>query len=336
MDKFKIGHLVDYFIKVNKEGVSFKSLSQEDMLSLAILSVFDKKGKTVKTTQYTYERPDDVISQDEFNMTKAEYEKTAKQIEKAIKKEVGKDFSALKVPTYEDLQAMMKDDNKIDFEEIHAFAREGVIVNSTAKKPEFHGIPEKAKSNEVPLETMSDFVSSVANDDERYAVIEKFENMTDEEYNNFYKSMFKVPEDTTQRIAEFKPETDVAYNKQDGLNGIQFNSHGQKIFRINSNAGMYESYKYADADDTRFSEMMRYNENGYKIEYWKQESYRDEKGNSVPCYRVYILNEDEKVQKIATVPEGIDNSKDIQDFNDFNFYQQYCRYYDKLDENGKL
>lgn len=335
MDKFKIGHLVDYFLKINKGSTSYTDLSQEDKVTLAILSVFDTKGKTVKTLQYTYERPDEAISQEEFNMTKAEYEKTAAQIRKAIKKEAGKDFSELKMPTYEELQAMMKDDNKIDFTELHTFAREGVVQPSTAKKPEFHGLPEKTAANDIPPEAMQDFVSKVANDDDKYAIIEKFENMTDEEYQAFIKNLPDVPPEIKSEIEKFKPDTDVAFNKQNGRDGIQFNKHGQKIFRINGNAGVYESYTYASENDTRFDTMMRYNANSYKTEYWKAGTATDNSGNKVPIYTVYTLDENEKVVNMSTIPNEY-TSPEAKKFNDFNLYLQYVKYYEELDKNGQL
>ncbi len=335
MDKFKIGHLVDYFLKVNKSVTSYTDLSQEDKVTLAILSVFDTKGKTVKTLQYTYERPDETISQDEFNMTKAEYEKKAEQIKKELKKEAGKDFSEIKMPTYEDLQAMMKDDNKIDFTELHTFAREGVVQPSTAKKPEFHGLPERAATNKASIETMKDFVSKVANDDNKYAIIEKFENMTDAEYKEFVKNLPEIPAEIKSTIANFKPDTEVSFNKQNGLDGIQFNKHGQKIYRINGNAGVYESYTYASKDDTRFDSMMRYNANGYKTEYWKSGTAINKEGNKVPIYTVYSLDENEKVLNISTIPYEY-TSPEAKKFNDFNFYQQYVKYYEELDKNEQL
>lgn len=335
MDKFKIGHLVDYFLKVNKGATSYKDLSQEDKVTLAILSVFDTKGKSVKTLQYTYERPDEAISQEEFNMTKSEYEKKAEQIKKELKKEAGNDFSKIKMPTYEDLQAMMKDDNKIDFTELHTFAREGVVQPSTAKKPEFHGLPQKAATNKATIETMKDFVSEVANDDNKYAIIEKFENMTDTEYKAFIKNLPEIPADIKSTIANFNPDTEVAFNKQHGLDGIQFNKHGQKIFRINGNAGVYESYAYASNDDTRFDTMMRYNANGYKTEYWKGGTATDKEGNKVPIYTVYSLDENEKVINISTIPHEY-TSPETKKFNEFNFYQQYVKYYEELDKNEQL
>ena len=92
MDKFKISQLMDYFLKTNNTGTSYMDLSQEDLASLAILSVFDKKGQTIKTSNYTYERPDGVIDASEINVTKQEYEKAVKDIYKQIKKEAGKDI----------------------------------------------------------------------------------------------------------------------------------------------------------------------------------------------------------------------------------------------------
>lgn len=335
MDKFKIGHLVDYFLKVNHQCTSFKDLSQEDMLSLAILSIFDKGGKTVKTSSYSYERPNDVIDENEFNMTKKEYEKAAKQIQKAIKKEVGKEFTAMNIPSYEDLQAMMKDDKKIDFEELHFYAREGSIKNSNAQKPKFHGVPQKAQAS-VSLEAKKDFISEVADDDSKYAIIEKFENMSDAEYAKYVQlaKEYDIALSNLQTyINEFEPDKNVAFNRQDGVNGIQFNDNGQKIFRINGDAGVYESYKYENANDTRFSEMVRYNPNGYKTEYWQKTTFVDPNSPSDKQvgYIIYSLDENEKVTKISTFPEG--GSQD-QDFNDFMFYQKYCRYYDELDAKG--
>jgi len=335
MDKFKIGHLVDYFLKVNNQGTSFKDLSQEDMLSLAILSIFDKGGKTVKVSSYSYERPNDVIDENEFNLTKKEYEKAAKQIQKAIKKKVGKEFTALNIPSYEDLQAMMKDDKKIDFDELHFYAREGSVKNTNAQKPKFHGLPQKAQEN-LTLQEKQDFVSEVANDDTKYAIIEKFENMSDAEYRKYVdlaKEYDIALTNLQTHIDKFEPDKNVAYNRQDGLNGIQFNDKGQKVFRINGDAGVYESYKYENSNDTRFSEMMRYNADGYKTEYWQKSTYVDPNNPKEEHvgYIVYSLDENEKITKISTVPENFSQN---QEFNDFKFYQQYCRYYDELDKNG--
>ena len=336
MDKFKIGHLVDYFLKINKDGISYKDLSQEDKVTLAILSVFDTKGKTVKTSQYTYERPDEAISQDEFNMTKAEYEKKAEQIKKAIKKEAGKDFSEFKMPTYEELQAMMKDDNKIDFTELHTFAREGVVQPTTARKPKFHGLPEKTKTNEVPHDQMLDFVDKVAGDNAQYDIINKFQYMTNNEYETFVDNLPKIPTEIESEIKNFSPNTEVAFNKQEGRNGIQFNQHNQKIFRINGNAGVYESYTYASNDAKTFDTMMRYNVNGYKTEYWKATgTTTDEDGNTIPIYTVYSLDENEEVIKISTIPEQ-EQSPEIKNFNDFNFYKKYEKYYNELVNTGNL
>ena len=67
MDKFKISQLRDYFLKTNDTGVSYKDLSKEDLLSLAILSIFDKKGETIQGSQYSYERPDGIIDENELN-----------------------------------------------------------------------------------------------------------------------------------------------------------------------------------------------------------------------------------------------------------------------------
>lgn len=336
MDKFKIGHLVDYFLKINKDGISYKDLSQEDKVTLAILSVFDTKGKTVKTSQYTYERPDEAISQDEFNMTKAEYEKKAEQIKKAIKKEAGKDFSEFKMPTYEELQAMMKDDNKIDFTELHTFARGGVVQPTTAEKPKFHGLPEKAATNKATLEAMQEFVYTVGDNDDLYSIIQKFTNMTDDKYKAFVDNLLKIPADIKSEIENFKPDTEVAFNKQEGRDGIQFNQHNQKIFRINGNAGVYESYTYASNDAETFDTMMRYNANGYKTEYWKATgTTTDEDGNTTPIYTVYSLDENEEVIKISTIPEQ-EQSPEIKNFNDFNFYKKFEKYYEELESTDNL
>ena len=338
MDKFKIGHLVDYFMKVNKEGSSFKDLSQEDMLSLAILSIFDKGGKTVKTSSYSYERPNDVIDENEFNMTKKEYEKATKQIQKAIKKEVGKEFTALNIPTYEDLQAMMKDDKKVDFNEIHRFARDGVVKPTNTEKPKFHGIPQKTTTN-FSVEQMQDFVAEIANNDYKYEVVEKFNNMSNAEYDNFVEKIKKYDAqlaDVQTYINNFEPDKNVAYNKQNGVDGIQFNEDGQKIFRINGKAGVYESYKYESGKDTRFSEMVRYNANGYKTEYWKKMTYPNPENPSenLVGYFIYSLDENEKITKVSRFPSQFEFSEKYKDFNDFQLYQKYMRYYEELDRQG--
>ena len=334
MDKFKFSQLVDYFIKVNKGGTPISDLSQEDMMSLAILSIFDKGGQTVKTSNYSYERPNDLIDENEFNLTKAEYEKAAKQIQKAIKKEVGKEFSPLNMPSYEDLQAMMKDDKKIDFEELHLYAREGVIKPANAKKVEFHGLPALAETN-VTLQDKKDFVQKVADNDAEWAIIEKFNNMSDAEFNKYvklaqsYDATFK---DVQSYINEFEPDKNVSFNKQEGLNGEQFNDKGQRIFRIHGNAGVYESFKYdSDKSDAKFTQMMRYNPNGYKTEFWEMAG---EPTDNPVRYTVYSLDENEKITAVNIVPESVSNDQELQDYNDFKFFDKYSKYYNELEQNG--
>ena len=133
------------------------------------------------------------------------------------------------MPSYEDLQAMMKDDKKIDFEELHLYAREGVIKPANAKKVEFHGLPALAETN-ITLQDKKDFVQKVADNDAEWAIIEKFNNMSDAEFNKYvklaqsYDATFK---DVQSYINEFEPDKNVSFNKQEGLNGEQFNDKGQ-------------------------------------------------------------------------------------------------------------
>ena len=135
MDKFTIKGLMDYYLRTNSTGTAFRDLTQEDLASLAVLSIFDQKGQTVKTSSYSYERPDGFIDSSEFNVTREEYEKAVKNISKQIKKEIGADFTGVNIPSYDDMQAMLKGDNKISFSEINLFVRENIIREPGAEKP---------------------------------------------------------------------------------------------------------------------------------------------------------------------------------------------------------
>lgn len=62
--KFNINLLRDYFLKANiTENKGFGDLNNEELAGLAVLSIFDKSGKTVQTPSYSYEKPDGIIDQ---------------------------------------------------------------------------------------------------------------------------------------------------------------------------------------------------------------------------------------------------------------------------------
>lgn len=328
MDKFKISQLMDYFLKTNNVGTSYKDLSQEDLASLAILSVFDKKGQTIKTSNYTYERPDGVIDESELNVTKQEYEKAAKDIYKQIKKEVGKEFTGVNIPSYEDLQAMLKGDNKITFEELHLFAREGIIKKPGAEAPKPIVIPEKTGNNAKTPEQMQKFLDSVENDPSKIAAMERIDAKLAEAQNNGTTAFdFTGLTDKAQaEIDAFVPDNDAAYNVQEGLDGYQYNSKGQVVTRINNHAGAYEKYKYtSDKSNAKYSEMMRYNGNGYKTDYFHRETLTGKDGKSFKGVVIYHLDENEKVVRI-TYPEGAVHDERVDDFNDYNMLMQWLQY----------
>ena len=328
MDKFKISQLMDYFLKTNSVGTSYKDLSQEDLASLAILSVFDKKGQTIKTSNYRYERPDGVIDEAELNISKQEYEKAVKHIYKEIKKEVGKEFTGVNIPSYEDLQAMLKGDNKIDFEELHLFAREGIIKKPDTKAPKPVLIPEKTGNNTKTPEQMQKFLDSVETDPTKIAAIERIDAKLSEATKNGTTAFdFSGLTDKAQaEIDAFVPDNDAAYNKQEGLDGKQYNANGQVVTRINNLAGAYEKYKYTtDSSDAKYSEMMRYNGNGYKTDYFRRETLTDKDGKTFTGVVIYHLNEEEKIVRI-TYPEDAVHDERVDDFNDYNMLMQWLQY----------
>lgn len=320
MDKFKISQLRDYFLKTNDTGVSYKDLSKEDLLSLAILSIFDKKGKTIQCSQYSYERPDGIIDENELNVTRKEYEKAIKQIYKQLKKETGKsEISTLKMPSYDDLQAMMANDKKIDFNELHMFASKGVVIQPGAEKPEPVLIPPKTGDNSLSDEEKLDFIDqALANHgdeiDRMEAVISAAEASGQPAFD-----FTGLTDEVQSTIDNFVPDNDAAFNLQSGLDGKQFNENGQMITRINNHAGFYEKYKYDSPEAKEYSEMMRYKGNGYKAEYWRVETLLNRDGKVFQGKVQYVLDEREKVYKIVLPPDA----KPVPKISDFNAYMLY-------------
>lgn len=337
MDKFSISQLRDYFLKTNDVGVSYKDLSKEDLTGLAILSVFDKKGKSVQTSKYTYERPDGVITQNEFNITQKEYEKLVKGIYKELKKEVGKDISEVKIPTYSEMQAMLKD-NKIDFSDLHLYARSGIAKNSDTKRPDPVLIPQKTATNELSNDKKLEFLLSIENNPQAEAAYNRVDqriNLALREGTVAY-DFTGVTDDVQADVDAFVPDNDAAYNIQVGLDGEQYNDNGQRVTRINNHIGAYEKYKYDSTDpDAKYTEMMRYNGNGYKTDYFKRQQLKDSEGRTFEGVVIYHLDENENVCRI-TYPEGAVYDKIVDDFNDYNSYARFNKYYDELEAAGAL
>lgn len=334
MDKFKISQLRDYFLKTNDTNVSFKDLSKEDLLGLALMSIFDKKGETISGEKYSYERPDGIIDENEFNITRKEYEKAIKQIYKQLKKETDNEISAVKMPSYDDLQAMMENDKKVDINEIKLFASKGVIKKESAEKPEPVLVPAKTGTNELSYDEKMAFIDNamINHETEVYRILDAIEAA---EANGTTAFNFTGLTDEVQNtIDEFEPDNDAAFNLQDGLDGKQFNENGQMITRINNHAGFYEKYKYDNPETQEYSEMMRYKGNGYKAEYWRRETLTDRDGKTFEGKVQYILDEKENVYKIVLPP----NAQPIQlitDFNDFMLYDRVMRYDQDIYKTGE-
>ncbi len=328
MDKFTIKGLMDYYLRTNSTGTPFRDLTQEDLASLAVLSIFDKKGQTVQTSNYTYERPDGVIDTSEFNVTREEYEKAVKNISKQIKKEIGKDFTGVNIPSYDDMQAMLKEDNKITFSEINLFVREKIIRKSETDRPQPILIPEKTASNEKTPEQMRQFLAEIENSPLSIEAMERIDaKLAEAKANGTTAFDFTgLADDAQKEIDAFVPDNDASYNVQDGIDGRQYNDCGQVVTRINNTAGFYEKYKYeSDKSDEKYHEMMRYNGNGYKTEYFRRETLKDKDGKSFTGVVIYVLDENEKVVRI-TYPEGAVYDKRVDDFNDYNMFMQWLKY----------
>ena len=330
MDKFKISQLRDYFLKTNDTNVSYKDLSKEDLLSLAILSIFDKKGETVKGANYSYERPDGVIDENELKITQKEYEKAIKQIYKQLKKETDNEISALKMPSYQELQAMMANDNKIDFDELKMFAINGMIRKQGLEKPEPVLIPDKTGNNTLSDDEKMEFINDamINHEDDIYRI----QGMVEAAEQKGEKFSLPAPAQlqTSQNLIDnFTPDNDVAFNLQDGFDGKQFNENGQMLTRINNYAGFYEKYKYDSPDDKNYSEMMRYKGNGYKAEYWRVENLKDINGQTFKGKVQYILDENEKIYKIVLPPNAV-KDQTVEDFNDYKLYERVLKYDSEL------
>lgn len=328
MDKFTIKGLMDYYLRTNSTGTAFRDLTQEDLASLAVLSIFDQKGQTVKTSSYSYERPDGFIDSSEFNVTREEYEKAVKNISKQIKKEIGADFTGVNIPSYDDMQAMLKGDNKISFSEINLFVREKIIREPGAEKPRPIVIPEKTKSNAKTRAQMEQFLAEVENSPASIVAMERIDAKLAEAQKNGTTAFdfTGLTDDVQKEIDAFVPDNDASYNVQDGLDGYQYNDNGQVVTRINNTAGAYEKYKYEnDKSDAKYSEMVRYNGNGYKTEYFRRETLMGEDGRSFTGVVIYVLDENEKVVRI-TYPEGAVYDKKVDDFNDYNMFMQWLQY----------
>ncbi len=334
MDKFKISQLRDYFLKTNDKGVSYMDLSKEDLLSLAILSIFDKKGKTVEGKNYSYERPDGIVNENELNITQKEYEKAIKQIYKQLKKETDNEISMVNIPSYSDLQAMMANDKKIDFNELKLYATNGVIRKQGAT-PKPVEIPAKTGNNELSEDEKMDFVNNAIINHE--SEIYRIENaITEAEKNGTtafdFTQISKELEVKQKLIDDFTPDNNVSYNVQDGFDGKQFNEHDQMVTRINNQAGFYEKYKYDSTEDEQYSEMMRYKPNGYKAEYWKVETLKDANGAEFKGKVQYILDEGEKIYKVVLPPNAAVD-QNLVDFNSYMLYSKVLKYEQELEES---
>ena len=339
MSKFNINQLKSYFINSNSTNKSYKDLSKEEMVSLAVLSLFDKSGKKIQVGSTSYEKQDGVISQEEFNMTQKEYEKMAKSIQKQLKKELGRDIK-FNIPSYEDLQAMMNDDKKISADELKIYAQNGVIKHSASEAPKPVVIPDKKGDNKLTLEEKKEYLQKAFADPAVNEILDaveaKFANSSVIAYDftPIKDGLAKVQ----KNINEFKPKNDVAYNKQDPvtLDGSQYNSNGQVVTRINNSAGVYEKYIYPTADkDAPYSEMMRYNANGYKTEYFRREELTGADGKKFIGSVMYKLDENENIIKI-TYPPNTKYDQIFDDFNDYNLYNKIMEYGIELEDAGML
>ena len=175
---------------------------------------------------------------------------------------------------------------------------------------------------------MIQFLENVENNPASIEAMERIDaKLAEAQANGTVAFDFTGLTDAAQKeIDAFVPDNDAAYNKQDGIDGYQYNDDGQVVTRINNTAGVYEKYKYeSDNSDAKYSEMMRYNGNGYKTEYFRRETLKDKDGNSFTGVVIYALDENEKVVRI-TYPEGAVYDERIDDFNDYNMFMQWLQY----------
>lgn len=322
MTDFKFDQLRTYFMKTNTvPDVTLKELEPNDLVGMAILSIFDKKGLTVKTPQYSYEKPDGLIDKSEiYGVTEKQYDKAVKDIQKVLKKETGKDFSSLKIPSYLDMMKMMNDD-KVDFQELATISafREGSADAEVGEKIAPVKAPEKQGDNKLSGDELADFISN-ADLDVLMDVHAKVKN--GEKYAP--ETAFQKQIDAVQKsIDEFVPDDVSAYSVQNMSDGEQYNEKGQLITRVNNVSGVYEKYKY-EGDSKEYSEMVQYKPNGYKAMYFKRESLIDKNGSSVVKKVAYSLDENEKIYKILP-PQGYANGI-MKDFNDNNEYLRFMEY----------
>ncbi len=338
MDKFTISHLKDYFLRTNEQMSSFKSLSAEDLLTLSVLSIFDKSGVTAKIGSEEYVKPDGVISLDELNkVTQKDYEKFVKDINKQIKKEKGKDIDPLNIPTYAELQEMLKSGDKIDFAELHAYAREGKIVNPDAPKPQAIKIPKKTGNNDLTVEAKADFITRALDDPKSAEILARVEAKLDEAETNGTKAYDFTPlqdgiDAVHKMIDDFQPDDDIESQAVVGMDVEQYNPDGQRVGRVNNTAGFYEKYSYDSEDkDAKYSEMIRYNANGYKSEYFRRMNLVDKDGNLFEGVVIYSLDENEKIRKI-TYPQNADVPQIVTDFNEYKHYERVMDYANDLPE----
>lgn len=324
--KFNFNILRDYFLKTNVAAVPLDKLKRDEIVNLAILSVFDTKGVTVKNPGYSYEKPDGTIDKAEFSaVTEKQYKQAVKDIQKVIKKQMGNDYSNLKIPTYEELNKMIAD-GKIDVDELSGKAsiqKPLTPEEAEANKSRFIQIPKKAESGELSEKELTDW----------------FENMNFDVVSNIYNQKkngtynYKPAEKVIKRAEEAQTAVDAFMQNDDKPTGVQikdkdsivYNANGQRIRRANGVSNVYESFKYENAADENYSEMMKYRLNGYKHIYIRRESLTDEKGNVQSAYVAYALDENEKIYKIHMSPEF--QSKEFDEFNNNNEYERSMRYF---------
>lgn len=347
MTDFKFNQLRDYFLKTTTvPDITLKQLEPNELVGMAILSIFDKKGLTVKTPQYSYEKPDNIIDKSEiYGVTEKQYEKAVKDIQKVLQKETGKDFSSLKIPSYIEMMKMMEDD-KIDFEELSAINSVDDAEEVAESKPTSNlrpatvydsKTPAVADSVEkpVPIKVPEKQGEYVLTDDEMATFVSEADvNLMTSLYakvKNGYN--FKPSPELAQRveniqrnIEEFKPDEDVVRNVQNQLDGEQYNAKGQLVARVNNISQVYEKYKY-EGDSRDYSEMIQYKPNGYKTMYYKREALTDDKGRTTMKKVAYSLDENEKVYKVL-LPPTFEN-EEINEFNDYNEYQRFMQYAQK-------
>ncbi len=303
--KFNINLLRDYFLKANiTENKGFGDLNNEELAGLAVLSIFDKSGKTVQTPSYSYEKPDGIIDQSEFYaVTENEYAKAAKDIKKLLEKETGRDLSKINIPSYSDMVKMMSD-NKIDYNEL-------VFPNKSEPLAEIK-IPQKNDSSGITQADMAEHLQNM-NRNEVAAMHRRVQAGEKFDFSGFVGPFQDL-------IDEFQPETqEIAYNKEQLDKVEQYNSKDQVVSAYDGVKNVYRKYKY-DGSSKKYSELMEYTPKGLKSAYYK----RGVDGRMA----IFSLDENEEITRITVLsPEDGMPIKDAQ-IEEFNQYRQYEKFMD--------